>query len=45
VIFLPWNDEAALEQAFAANEISSVIIEGIQGVGGIQVAPIASCKK
>ncbi|HEX3387124.1 MAG TPA: aminotransferase class III-fold pyridoxal phosphate-dependent enzyme, partial [Mucilaginibacter sp.] len=38
VIFLPWNDEAALEQAFAANEISSVIIEGIQGVGGINVA-------
>jgi len=38
VIFLPWQDEAALEQAFAGNEISSVIIEGIQGVGGIQVA-------
>src|SRR3984957_14844325 len=38
VIFLPWCDEAALEQAFAENEISSVIIEGIQGVGGIQVA-------
>jgi acetylornithine/N-succinyldiaminopimelate aminotransferase len=37
-IILPWQDEAALEQAFAANEISSVIIEGIQGVGGIQVA-------
>ncbi|WP_419698160.1 aspartate aminotransferase family protein [Mucilaginibacter sp. NFX135] len=41
VIFLPWADETALEQAFAdhENEISSVIIEGIQGVGGIQVAP------
>ncbi|MDP9076006.1 MAG: aminotransferase class III-fold pyridoxal phosphate-dependent enzyme [Bacteroidota bacterium] len=39
VIFLPWKDEAALEEAFAENEISSVIIEGIQGVGGIQVAP------
>ncbi|BAU54736.1 aspartate aminotransferase family protein [Mucilaginibacter gotjawali] len=39
VIFVSWNDELALEQAFAANEISSVIIEGIQGVGGIQVAP------
>ncbi len=38
VIFLPWNDEAALEIAFADNEISSVIIEGIQGVGGIIVA-------
>jgi acetylornithine aminotransferase len=38
VIFLPWCDEAALEEAFKNNEISSVIIEGIQGVGGIQVA-------
>ena len=38
VIFLPWNDEAALEKAFTENEISSVIIEGIQGVGGIIVA-------
>src|ERR1700748_3286777 len=37
-LILPWCDEAALEQAFAANEISSVIIEGIQGVGGIHVA-------
>ena len=40
VIFLPHNDEVALEQAFKdhGNEISSVIIEGIQGVGGIKVA-------
>jgi acetylornithine aminotransferase len=45
VIFLPWNDETALEQAFAANEISSVIIEGIQGVGGIQVAPVSFLQK
>jgi len=39
VIFVQWCDEAALEEAFATNEISSVIIEGIQGVGGIKVAP------
>lgn len=39
VVRVPWKDEAALEQAFANNEISSVIVEGIQGVGGIQVAP------
>src|SRR5476649_138748 len=40
VIFLPFNDEAALEQCFTehGNEISSVIIEGIQGVGGINIA-------
>jgi len=45
VIKLPWKDEAALEQAFADNEISSVIIEGIQGVGGIQVAPESFLQK
>jgi len=45
VIFLPWKDEAALEKAFAENEISSVIIEGIQGVGGIQVAPESFLQK
>ncbi|MCJ8211563.1 aminotransferase class III-fold pyridoxal phosphate-dependent enzyme [Mucilaginibacter sp. RS28] len=38
VIFLPWCDEQALELAFHQHEVSSVIIEGIQGVGGIQVA-------
>lgn len=40
VIFLPFNDEAALQQYFDdhGKEISSVIIEGIQGVGGINLA-------
>src|SRR3982751_554498 len=40
VIFCPFNDEKALEECFAKNgkEISSVIIEGIQGVGGINPA-------
>lgn len=38
IIFLPFNDEAALEEAFKNGDISSVIIEGIQGVGGINVA-------
>jgi acetylornithine aminotransferase len=40
VIFLPHNDIEALEKAFveSGNEISAVIIEGIQGVGGIKVA-------
>lgn len=40
IIFLPFNDEDALENAFATygNEVAAVIIEGIQGVGGIQVA-------
>ncbi|WP_440133630.1 aspartate aminotransferase family protein [Chitinophaga sancti] len=45
VIFLPWEDETALEAAFKANEISSVIIEGIQGVGGIKVASASFLQK
>ncbi len=40
VTFLPFNDEEALQAHFDkyGKEISSVIIEGIQGVGGINVA-------
>jgi len=40
IIFLPFNDEEALKACFAeqGNEIAAVIIEGIQGVGGINVA-------
>ena len=45
VVRVPWKDEAALELAFADNEISSVIVEGIQGVGGIQVAPESFLQK
>jgi acetylornithine/N-succinyldiaminopimelate aminotransferase len=36
IILLPFNDEAALEKAFS-EEIGSVIIEGMQGVGGVKV--------
>jgi acetylornithine aminotransferase len=40
IIFLPFNDEAALQSCFDADgdSIAAVIIEGIQGVGGIRVA-------
>lgn len=40
IIFLPWNDAEAIRSTFAqqGNEIAAVIIEGIQGVGGINVA-------
>ena len=40
VVFLPFNDEAALQKYFEenGNDVSAVIIEGIQGVGGINVA-------
>jgi len=47
IIFLPHNDEAALEAAFASygNEITAVIIEGIQGVGGIKEASVGFLQK
>lgn len=40
IIFLPFNDEQALQACFEkeGNTIAAVIIEGIQGVGGIRVA-------
>jgi acetylornithine aminotransferase len=40
IIFLPFNDEQALKDCFEkeGSNVSSVIIEGIQGVGGINVA-------
>lgn len=43
VIFLPFNDEEALKKAFAdyGHEIAAVIIEGIQGVGGIREASVS----
>lgn len=43
VVFLPFNDEQALIEAFEnyGEEISSVIIEGIQGVGGIREASVS----
>ncbi|SFD05242.1 acetylornithine aminotransferase [Chitinophaga sp. CF118] len=45
VVFLPLEDEAALEAAFKQYEVSSVIIEGIQGVGGIRVASASFLQK
>ena len=40
VVFLPFNDEDALTEYFqtSGNEVCAVIVEGIQGVGGINVA-------
>ncbi len=40
VVFLPFNDEAALKEYFESHgkEVAAVIIEAIQGVGGITVA-------
>ena len=40
VVFLPFNDEEALQNYFekAGDTVCAVIIEGIQGVGGINIA-------
>ncbi len=47
ILFLPFNDENALEEVFSkqGNEISSVIVEGIQGVGGIRIAEASFLQK
>lgn len=47
VLFLPFNDEEALEDCFEeqGKEIAAVIIEGIQGVGGINVAEDSFLRK
>ena len=46
VVFLPFNDEDSLQKAFSeyGEEIAAVIIEGIQGVGGIREASIPFLK-
>lgn len=38
VVFAPLNDIPALEKAFAEHDFTAVIVEGIQGVGGIRPA-------
>lgn len=45
VIFLPLNDEQAFEEAITKAEICAVIVEGIQGVGGIHVPSSAFLRK
>jgi acetylornithine/N-succinyldiaminopimelate aminotransferase len=42
--FLPWNDVAAAEKAISRGDVSAVIIEGVQGVGGINVPDTAFLK-
>ena len=46
VVFLPYNDVEALEEYFSVHrdEIAAVIVEGIQGVGGIREASIPFLK-
>jgi acetylornithine/N-succinyldiaminopimelate aminotransferase len=44
IVLLPFNDEAALEKAFS-EEIGSVIIEGMQGVGGVKLPTTSFLQK
>jgi acetylornithine/N-succinyldiaminopimelate aminotransferase len=43
-IMLPFNDEEALEKAFD-EDIAAVIIEGMQGVGGVKIPTTSFLKK
>lgn len=47
ILFLPFNEEAALEACFQeqGDQIAAVIVEGIQGVGGIHVASAGFLQK
>ncbi len=46
IIFAPFNDEVTLESIFSeqGDEIAAVIVEGIQGVGGIHEASVSFLK-
>ncbi len=37
IIFCEWNEEDALHRIFSTHEIAAVIIEGIQGIGGVNI--------
>ena len=45
VTFIPLNDEKALEKELATGEYAAVIVEGIQGVGGIRIPAESFLKK
>lgn len=45
VVYLPLNDFDALEKAFLHTDIAAVIIEGIQGIGGIHIPERAFLQK
>jgi acetylornithine aminotransferase len=45
VVYLPLNDVDALEKAFLSADIAAVIVEGIQGIGGIHIPEMAFLQK
>lgn len=44
-VILPLNDIAAVEQQLKAEDVAAVIVEGIQGIGGIHVPDSAFLEK
>ncbi|WP_430972195.1 aspartate aminotransferase family protein [Sunxiuqinia rutila] len=44
-VILPLNDIAAVEQQLKAKDVAAVIVEGIQGIGGIHVPDSAFLEK
>jgi acetylornithine aminotransferase len=44
-IILPFNDEQLLVEAFNNHEICAVIVEGMQGVGGVHEASVSFLQK
>ncbi len=45
IIFLPFNDEQALEAVMQQYEVCAVIVEGIQGVGGVMIPTTSFLQK
>ena len=45
VVFIELNDYEALEKELVAKDVAAVIIEGIQGIGGIRIPEAAFLKK
>jgi acetylornithine/N-succinyldiaminopimelate aminotransferase len=41
VTFLPLNDSAAVEKELSAGDVCAVIVEGIQGIGGVRIPQIS----
>lgn len=44
VVFVDFNDEEGVKKAFEEHDFSSVIVEGIQGVGGVQIPSVSFLK-
>ncbi len=45
IVFCEWNNTEALNQVFLNHEIAAVIIEGIQGVGGVNIPSLLFLQK